>query len=361
MDAPLLLTRDPLLLDEVARLAAAAGARPHATDDVAGALRAWSTAPVVLVGVDLAPQLARLGPDRRGQVHVLALDDVGPAGLRTALELGAESVLAVGAAPGRLTEVLTDLGEGRASPGRTIAVVGGSGGAGATTVACALGQVAAAAGTSLVVDLDPLGPGADRVLGLERAAGVRWGSVAETTGRLSSRALREALPRREALGVLGWAAGRAESLDPGAVREVVSAARRGHDTVVVDLPRVLDATTAEVRARSDLVVVVVSATVPGVTAAARLCDRLVAEAGGGGATGEAGGVALVVRGRALTASEVTRATGLPVLAVVPEVRRLREWCDLGLGPVHGRRSPLARPMGEVLGAVPAPLRTRATP
>ena len=40
------------------------------------------------------------------------------------------------------------------------------------------------------------GPGVDRVLGLEDHDGFRWDALCQTTGRLSARALREALPRR---------------------------------------------------------------------------------------------------------------------------------------------------------------------
>ena len=41
------------------------------------------------------------------------------------------------------------------------------------------------AGPTLVVDLDPLGPGCDRVLALDDVPGVRWDSLASASGRLS--------------------------------------------------------------------------------------------------------------------------------------------------------------------------------
>ena len=58
-----------------------------------------------------------------------------------------------------------------------------------------------------------------------------------TTGRLSSRSLREAVPRRAGLGVLTWGPGPTGSLQAFAAREALSAAQRGHDTVVLDLRR----------------------------------------------------------------------------------------------------------------------------
>ena len=115
---------------------------------------------------------------------------------RTALAIGAENVAALPGSGPWVVESLTDVGDDSPAAGVTLGVVGGSGGAGATTFACALGQLAARAGTAVVVDLDPLGPGIDRVLGLEAAEGVRWDELCQTTGRLSARALREALPRR---------------------------------------------------------------------------------------------------------------------------------------------------------------------
>src|SRR5262249_19534242 len=143
---------------------------------------------------------------------------------KTALALGAENVAELPGSGSWVVESLTDVGDHSPVRGLTVGVVGGSGGAGATTFACALGQLAAREGTAVVVDLDPLGPGLDRVLGLEATEGVRWDELCQTTGRLSARALREALPRRVSLGVLTWASGPHGSLQPFAVREALSAA-----------------------------------------------------------------------------------------------------------------------------------------
>jgi hypothetical protein len=53
-------------------------------------------------------------------------------------------------------------------------------------------------------------------------------------------------------------------------------------------------------------------------------------------------VVVRTRGGTATAAEVARAVGVELLAELPEQRRLDEHLDLGLGPVHARRSPLAR-------------------
>lgn len=338
MTAPLFITRDPTLLDELLRLAAAAGITPDVAADGASALRSWTAAPLVLLGADLAEEVARTVPVRRPGVHVVAWGGVPDELFRVALAVGAEDVGELPGSGAWVTETLTDLGDPGRSRGLVVGVIGGSGGAGATTLACALGQLAARTGPTVVIDTDPLGPGIDRVLGLESSDGVRWDALCQTTGRLSSRALREALPRRGSLGVLTWFAGAPGTLQAFAVREAISAAQRGHDTVVVDLPRVLDPLHDELVSRCDRLLVVVVPTVAGVASAGRLCARLA----------DPSRVRLVVRGSGIEPEEVARATGVPVIAAMADQRGLGESIDLGLGPVRSRRGPLGRAATEVL-------------
>ncbi|MEJ7833100.1 MAG: septum site-determining protein Ssd [Nocardioides sp.] len=336
---PLFVTRDETLLDELLRLAAASGTSPEVARDAPAALRAWAAAPIVLLGADLAPEMARLQPVRRDGVHVVSWGGTPDELFRTALAVGAENVAELPRSDTWVVESLTDLGDAGRTQGLVLGVIGGSGGAGATTLACALGQAAAEHGPAVVIDCDPQGPGVDRVLGLEAHDGFRWDALCQTTGRLSARSLREALPSRGGLGVLSWYAGTSGNLQPFAVREALSASRRGHDTVVIDLPRTPDPMIDEVVARCDLVLVVVVPTVTGVAAAARLCARLA-----GSPT-----LRLVVRGRGLTPHEISRVTGMPVLATMADQRGLAESIDLGLGPVRSRRGPLGRAAHEVLG------------
>lgn len=340
MDQPLLITRDDALLDELLRLAAAAGVTPVVAPDGIGGLAGWAGAPLVLVGVDAAAELAELRPMRRDGVHVVSWGTFPDQAMATALALGAENVAALPGSGDWLVELLSDLGEERPSRAWTVGMLGGSGGAGATVLAAALGQVAATRGPTVVVDADPLGPGMDRVLGLEERAGVRWDELCQTTGRLGASAFRESLPRRDRLGVLTWHPGRRGTLQPFAVREVLSAAQRGHHTVVVDLPRMRDRLLDEVVARCDLVLVVTRPCVSGLASAARVVAGLPDE----------GRARLVLRGRGLQPEEVARLTSTPVLLGMGDQRGLAESIDLGLGPVRTRRSPLARAAREVLAA-----------
>lgn len=335
---PLIATSDPALAEELARLAAAAGALVDVVRSADAVLPAWSSAPVVLVGAELAAALVDLTPPRRPGVQVVGWSPAPPGSFRDALLVGAERVVELPLGAELVAELLTDLGDAGRPDATLIGVVGGSGGAGATTLACALGQVAASRGPALVVDLDPWGPGCDRVLALEESSGVRWDSLGTASGRLSGRSLREAVPRREGLGVLGWPATPC-SVDVGAVREALSAAGRGHDTVVVDLPRSGDL-VVETLARCALVAVVVVPTVTGVAAAARWV----------GALPDRGRVGLVVRGHGAEPRRVAELVGAPVLATMSDQRGLTEALDVGLGPVRSRRGPLATAAREVLSA-----------
>jgi secretion/DNA translocation related CpaE-like protein len=220
-------------------------------------------------------------------------------------------------------------------------VVGGSGGAGATTLACALGQVAARDGPAVVVDPDPLGPGLDRVLGLDAQPGARWDALGTSTGRLGARAFREALPRRGALGVLTWSAGATTALPETGLRECLSAAVRGHHVVVVDLPRSDDPALAETLLRADLVVLVLRPTVASVAATTRLAARLSGR----------GRLGLVVRGTGLDLEDVSALVSVPLLTTMRDQRGLAESVDLGMGPVRGPRGPLSRAASRVLAEV----------
>jgi secretion/DNA translocation related CpaE-like protein len=340
---PLLVTDDDLLLADLVRLAAAAGVAPEVARAASDALRSWSSAPLVLVGADRAADLARNRPPRRARVHVVGRGSLPDELFRDALEIGAESVAALPTSESWLVETLTDVGDGGAAAGLTVGVVGGAGGVGATVFAAALAQVCSGRGSTLLVDADVLGAGVDRVLGLEHVDGVRWDALMQATGRLSARSLREALPRRGGLSVLTWPVGRTPTLQAFAMREALSAGRRGFDTVVVDVPRHPDPVVEEVLARCDRVLLVSTLTVPAVAAAARVAPRLPSGPGSG----------LVLRGGSagVAPHEVARLLDLPVVATMGDQRGLDEAISLGVGPLRSGRGTLARAARHVAAAL----------
>jgi len=340
---PLLLTDDDLLLADLVRLAAAAGVAPEVARVSADALGSWASAPLVLVGADRAADLARSRPPRRARVHVVGRGVLPDELFREALAIGAESVAALPTSESWLVETLTDVGDGAASTGMTIGVVGGAGGVGATVFAAALAQVCAQEDPTLLVDADVLGAGIDRVLGLEQVDGVRWDALMQATGRLSARSLRDALPRRGRLSVLTWPVDRTPTLQAFAMREAMSAGRRGFATVVVDVPRHPDPVVDELLARCDHVLLVSTLTVPAVTAAARVARRLPSRTGAG----------LVLRGGAagVAPREVERLQDLPVVATMGDQRGLDEAISLGVGPLRSGRGTLAKAARRAAGAL----------
>lgn len=332
--APLLASGDPLLLADLQRLAAAAGSVPVVAVDVASVLARWGSSPLVLVGQDLAAPLAVAAPQRRDRVHLVARDPVVGDPYRDALSVGAETVNRLPDAADRLVALLAEADERGGGPGVMVGVVPGCGGAGASVFAAALALDLSVQAPTVLVDADPLGAGLDRILGMERQDGVRWDALLHSSGRLSGRALREALPRVDDLRLLAWPARSAGSLDGPAAREVLAAARRGFAHVVLDSPRHLDPVTEDLLARCDRLTVVTTLTVPALTAAARTLDHL--------PEGPVRG--LVVRGGRgwVSADAAARVLDLPLVAHMVDQRGLDESVDLGTGPVRSPRGPLPR-------------------
>lgn len=345
----LVVAQDQLLIGDLTRLAAAAGVVPRIVTEAATALGSWTHAGTVLVGGELAGQVAELRPPRRARVHVISRGPAATECFRQALAVGAESVGELPRAEAWLVEMLTDGADdtdGVTGRAVTVGVVGGAGGVGASVLAAGLAQVASRDLSVLLVDADPLGPGLDRMLGMEQVEGIRWDALMQSTGRLSGRSMRRSLPGKDNLSVLSWPQDDLTSLQDTAMREVLSAGARGFELVVVDLPRHHDPVVREVLARCDHVVLVAPASVPGVAATARVARRLP----------DAIRRHLVVRSRraSVASEQVADVLGLPLVVGLADQRGLDEAIDLGMGPVRHRRGPLARAceatLADVLGS-----------
>jgi secretion/DNA translocation related CpaE-like protein len=345
---PLLVTGDDVVLDALLRLAAAAGVTPEVAADEVAARRSWSSAPLVLVAADAAAAVAAAPPPRRPGVVVVTRSPAGLADWQHSVAIGAEQVLTLPGDEPVLIDRLTESGEaGGHRAVLTAAVVGGCGGAGASVFAAALAVTAAEQGArALLVDADPLGGGLDLVLGSEAVAGVRWPDLMGTTGRVSASALRGALPQVGTLSVLSWDRGDVTGLEPGVMREVLGAGRRGHDVVVVDLPRRLDTAGEEVLLQADRTFLVVPAEVRAVAAAARVAGRLRAVTPH---------TEVVVRGpgpAGLDGPLVADSLDLPLAAQMRPERGLDAVLDAGEGLWRRRRGPLVRACREVLQREP---------
>ncbi|GGU71827.1 septum formation initiator [Streptomyces albospinus] len=335
----MLITEDEELLDDLLRLCAAAGALPEVGHGPPAGKERGESASLVIVGADCAARLS--GGGRRAGVILVGRDADDTALLRQAVAIGAERVLALPEGERWLVDRIADAVEGVGPPALTVGVIGGRGGAGASTLAGALAVTAARTGErTLLVDGDPLGGGIDVLLGGEKEKGLRWPAFAESRGRVAGGALAESLPRLHSLRVLSWDRGTEVAIPPAAMRAVLAAARRRGGVVVVDLPRRVDETAAEALAQVDLGLLLVPAELRAVAAARRVADgvRMVLRDVRVVACGAPG----LQRGGGLPAAEVARLLRLPLAGELPYEDGVVE--DLARGAVPGAdaRGPLAR-------------------
>ncbi|MDH6137058.1 secretion/DNA translocation related CpaE-like protein [Kitasatospora sp. MAA4] len=265
---PLIVTRDEALAEHLLRLCAAAGTEPQ----LSGApppRRLWESAPLVLVGDDLSERCSGLA--RRAGVLLLGLDlDDCEIWVR-GIQLGAEQVLFLPDAQAWLLDRIADAMEGVGPPAMTVAVLGGRGGAGASTLACALAVTGARAGhRTMLIDADPLGGGLDVMLGGEQVAGLRWPDLAGSRGRVSGSELAKALPVLHSLTALSWDRSDSLVIPAEAMRSVLAAARRRGGLVVLDLPRHLDAAASQALEQADTGLLVIPAELRAMAAAGRV-------------------------------------------------------------------------------------------
>ena len=334
-DAALIVTADPSLRDAVLRLCAAAGGAADVTTEVLTLWSSWEAPPLIVVGGDVAAEVAGLGLPRRRGVVLVGIDLDDSRVWDVAVALGAESVVFLPDAEGWLVDRFADAVEGDAF-GCVVAVVGGRGGAGATTLAAALAVTATRDRLRcMLVDGDPLGGGIDLAIGGEDTAGLRWPELSAAGGRLSSNALVAALPELDGLAVLSCDRESVEDIPPPAMQAVLAAGRRSSDLVVLDLPRRLDAATALAVAEADLTLLLVPAEVRATAAAARVAAALAPRARD---------LRVVVRGPSpggLSGSSVAEALGLPLLTWLDAEPGLAQATDRGDPPARSGKGPLA--------------------
>lgn len=343
----LALITDDELLDDVLRLAAAAGCELHRVPDASAARLHWTSAPLVLLDEMAASECARAGLPRRPRVVTVNRGEP-PDGLwQHAVAIGAEQVVALPEGEEWLVSALADAAEGIVNRGRVLAVVGGQGGAGASVLAAAVAVAGVADGERvMLVDCDHLGGGVDLLLGAEDVQGLRWPDLTLSEGRVPAASLRAALPAP----ALGSGHGELSVLScdrqgmgprPGAVASVLDAGRRAGETVVCDLPRYPTPAALAALDGADLTVLVVPATVRSTAAAARVAAVLLPR----GAP-----VRLVVRGPSpggVDARDVAAALGLPLLHAMRSQPGLARSLDRGLPPGRSR-GPLAMAARAVL-------------
>jgi secretion/DNA translocation related CpaE-like protein len=346
----LLLTRDPALVEAVRQLAAATGST---LDVCAGrpSRESWVTSPAVLVGSDVAEELEGLLPRRAGvllvgmQTGSVAAGGADERTYERALAVGAERVAMLPHSQEWVVQALADSVAAGERCG-VVAVVGGCGGAGASVLAAAVSVMAARQDRRvLLADLDPLGGGADLLLGAEDVQGLRWPDLGRARGRVSGGMLREALPRVGDLSVLSWDRGEPAVMPAEASAAVAAGAVRGFELVVADLARAPDPAARAWLRLVDLALLVVPATVRALAAAGRAVATLDAAVPD---------IRLVVRGpvpAALPSELIADSLGLPLFAQLRPEPGLTALHERAEAPGQRSRSPLGRCAARVLDAV----------
>jgi secretion/DNA translocation related CpaE-like protein len=361
---PLAFVEDEDLLDDVLKLAAAAGCELECATNVAEARLSWHNAPLVVLDTAAATECAQAALPRRDALFLVSHDPAPQHLWEQAVKAGAERVLELPGAQPWLVNVLADAAEVPArTTGRAVAVVGARGGAGASVFAAALGVTALRTGhNALLIDCDPLGGGLDLVLGAEDEQGLRWPEMHLRTGRVAASSLHTALPTRtrgKAKLTLLSGARKGAPPAPEAVAAVLEAGRRAGETVICDLPRTLDPAAQAALLRADLTVMVVPGELRACVSARLLAQHL----SDLGIT-----PSLVVRGPApggLTPAEIAKAIGHPLLAAMRPEPHLPQ--SLDRGEFRPRpRGPLSRAarttLAELSAQPPRNLRLlRATP
>lgn len=332
----------PDLADDVARVAAAAGYQVlRAVPE--RCRREWAESHAVLVDASTVEATLACGLPRRGGLMVVGLADDGPQMWRTALALGAGDGFVLPDDEHAVVQALSRIAMPSGPSGVTIALISGHGGAGASTLAAAVGLVACERGLGgLIVDLDDLGGGQDLLLGVEDHPGLRWQELTLESGQVVAASLHTALPHaRGGLAILTGRRGAAGPVRPEAALAAIDAARSSGDVVVADLPRRAGELVDAVIEAADLVVLVSSATVRSCAAGREMAKRLRARTGR---------IEVVVRGPApggLRAGQVADVIGLPLLTSARPDVRLAAQLESG-GLALARRSPLRRSATAVL-------------
>jgi secretion/DNA translocation related CpaE-like protein len=333
---PLLVTGDPELLDDVLGIAARSGVELDVAPDPAAARCKYPAAPLVFVGVQAAAECARAGLPRRPGIVVIGKEDALDPPWSAAEAIGAEHVALLPTAGPWLADRITEAMGVGCDDGRLVTVIGGRGGAGASVFAAGLAVTAARAGLSaLLLDADPLGGGADLVLGWESLDGLRWPGLSQTSGHVSAPDFVRALPRRGDLALLSWDRGESRVAPLDAMSAAIDAGRRGRQLIVVDLPRWLDEAATLALSAADLALLVVPAELRACAAAAKVA-AMVSE--------HTNALALVVRGPApgnLTTNEISTALSLPTVGTLRPEPGLARALERGKAPAGRGRGPLA--------------------
>lgn len=210
----------------------------------------------------LAHRVGELGRDRAPLLVVTSRSEIPAAVWPFALAAGARAVIPLPDGSEELLSRLADLARPRTAS-LLLGVVGGCGGAGASSFAARLAAAFRSRGPVTLIDADPLSGGLDLLVEAPAAAGISWAETADL-GPDDGEALREGLPTVDEVHLLVSQEG--SGPDRSAVSRVLSALSPLGGTVVVDLSSEMVPAAAE---HLDQLLVLVPATDHAVRSTAR--------------------------------------------------------------------------------------------
>ncbi|MEU4238874.1 septum site-determining protein Ssd [Actinoplanes sp. NPDC026619] len=331
---PLVVTADPDLLDDLLRLAAAGGTEVVVAADPAAARSRYSSAPLVVIGADQAVACSAARLPRRSRVVVVGSRSWPPDVPDAILQLRpVEACMLPDGEPWLVDRFAEDQGR---PLGRILAVIGGSGGAGASILAGGLAITSVSSGhRTLLVDADPLGGGLDLLLGWERIDGLRWPALTGAGGRVDPPSLLRALPHRGDLVLLSFARDESPVVPGEAMAATLDAGRRGRDVIITDLPRQLDDASVLALQSADRAVLIVPAELRATAGAARIAQTI---------RFHRDELSVVVRGPApgrLKARDIAAALHLPLAGSLRPEPAMCQAMERGAPPAATGKGPLA--------------------
>ncbi|MCL2470698.1 MAG: P-loop NTPase [Propionibacteriaceae bacterium] len=310
-----LLTTDTRLADMAQASAAAIGSSLSVMTDPQELRTVWRTSAVILIGADQVGQVAGWALPRRDQTYLVGQADSQEALCRWSMPLGA-SVIVLPEGGKWLSRVIAGRGVG-SDTGTVVAVRGGVGGVGVSTLCAGVALAAARRPLKVaLVDCDPQGGGLDLLLGAENTPGWRWDKLKNAVGQIAD--ITPMLPNVEGITLVSMTRPDPVPVSAQAFEAVIDCLARTHQLVLIDQGRT-DTNGGSVVRRS----VVVSAQTVRALAATR-ASVIHADVGQCG---------LVIRkGGSVSAGDAARAVELPLVAVLPTVAELPRLADRGVPP-----------------------------
>ena len=312
-----LVSADTHLIHLAQAAAAASSACLEVVSEVDELRHLWRTSSAVLIGSDLIGDVVGWALPRREQVFLVGETESWEILSRWSVPLGA-SVIQLPDGAKWLSTVIAGRAGGLTS-GTVVALRGGAGGVGTSTLAVGLAVEATRRSLSVaLVDCDPQGGGLDLLVGAENTPGWRWDKLRNAVGQIAD--ISPMLPKVEGFTLVSMERASPGPVPDAALEAVVDCLARTHDLVLMDLPRIAQPLSGIQRS------VVVSAQ----TVRAIAATRVVVE------SMDSPESALVVRkGGSVGERDAAHAVNLPLIAVLPHVADLPRLADRGIAPLVG--------------------------